>query len=167
MTRKYLVEAEDRLIIRESEIDFASDSLERQMKLLDELVEETEEADDDSEDVSEAEEELLSGFDALKDEILNHQNLVYFDNNVEERVKEIFQHLMYQEAEPASEKIRTLVGETIGYRPESVVEKQERQYGDDISMNQVPPDDEEPFTPTEKMVEEIASDAAAAIETIH
>jgi len=29
MTRKYLVEAEDRLIIRESEVDFASDSLER------------------------------------------------------------------------------------------------------------------------------------------
>jgi hypothetical protein len=29
MTRKYLVEAEDRIIIRESEIDFASDSIER------------------------------------------------------------------------------------------------------------------------------------------
>lgn len=70
MTRKYLVEAEDRLIIRESEIDFASDSLERQMDILNELLEETEEAaSGDDEDVSDAEEELLSGFNKLKDEI--------------------------------------------------------------------------------------------------
>lgn len=69
MTRKYLVEAEDRLIIRESEIDFASDSLERQMEILNELLEETEEAGSDSDDVSDAEEELLGGFDKLKDEI--------------------------------------------------------------------------------------------------
>jgi hypothetical protein len=69
MTRKYLVEAEDRLIIRESEIDFASDYLERQMEILNELLEETEEAGSDSDDVSDAEEELLGGFDKLKDEI--------------------------------------------------------------------------------------------------
>jgi len=69
MTRKYLVEAEDRLIIRESEVDFASDSLERQMEILNELLEETEEAGSDSDDVSDAEEELLGGFDKLKDEI--------------------------------------------------------------------------------------------------
>jgi|NOAtaT_6_FD_contig_31_9171903_length_421_multi_5_in_0_out_0_1 hypothetical protein len=55
---------------------------------------------------------------------------------------------MFEEAAPAAEKLRTLVGETIGFRPESVVEKQERQFGDDISKNQVAPDDEEPFTPT-------------------
>ncbi len=67
MTRKYLVEAEDRLIIRESEVDFASDSLERQMEILNGLLEDAEEADSD--DVSDAEEELLSGFDKLKDEI--------------------------------------------------------------------------------------------------
>jgi hypothetical protein len=62
MTRKYLVEAEDRIIIRESEIDFASDSLERQMNILNELLTETEEAGSDSSDVSEAEDELIGGF---------------------------------------------------------------------------------------------------------
>jgi hypothetical protein len=39
---------------------------------LNEILEETEEAGSDSSDVSEAEEELLSGFDKLKDEIQNH-----------------------------------------------------------------------------------------------
>lgn len=90
MTRKYLVEAEDRVIIRESELDFASDSLERQQNILNELLEEAEDAGSNEEDVSDAEEELLGGFDKLKDEIQNHQNLVASDNNVQERVAEIF-----------------------------------------------------------------------------
>lgn len=42
------------------------------MQTLNELLEEAEEADSDSSDVDEAEEELLSGFDALKEEILQH-----------------------------------------------------------------------------------------------
>lgn len=72
MTRKYLVEAEDRVIIRESELDFASDSLERQQNILNELLEEAEDAGSNEEDVSDAEEELIGGFDKLKDEIQNH-----------------------------------------------------------------------------------------------
>jgi hypothetical protein len=74
---------------------------------------------------------------------------------------------MHGESGPGAEKIRTLVGEIIGYKEESVVEKQRRQFGDDISKNQEAPDDEPVFTPTEQMVEEIEQDAAAAIDTIH
>lgn len=46
MTRKYLVEAEARLEERESECTFASDSLQRQLEMLDGLLEEAEEAEE-------------------------------------------------------------------------------------------------------------------------
>jgi predicted Zn-dependent peptidase len=172
MTRKYLVEAEARLVERESDVTFASDSLERQLEMLDELLEDAEEAEDASassaeEELEDAEDALQTGFDKLKEEIMNHQNIVVSDNNVSERIEEIFEHLMHGEGGPGAEKIRTLVGEIIGYKEESVVEKQRRQFGDDISKNQEAPDDEPTFTPTERMVEEIEQDAAAAIDTIH
>jgi len=99
--------------------------------LLDGLLEEAQSAveastGDEDQELSDAEDALLTGFNNLKEEILNHQNIVVCDNNISERVKEIFEHLMHQEGGPGASKLRTLVGEIIGFKEESVVEKQRR-----------------------------------------
>lgn len=153
------MEAHTRVAERESELEFATDNIDRQLGLLNDALEAAED-----EDVK----EIQSLLDEIRDEVLRHQNVASFNNNVRTREEEVQNHLQEEEADAATTALESLTAEVIGREEESPFDRHQREVGDepaDLAESVDQPEESE--SDADFVVREIENDAQAAIETIN